>query len=315
MNILITGGAGFIGSHVAEYFHVEGHEVFILDNFSTGNLKNIPFINEDNIFNLDIREYKKVEEIVQQYQFEIIIHLAAVVSVVDTVKDPITSNQVNVDATLNLLDINRQFNNNIKRIIFASSAAVYGNDPSLPKRIDSMIYPESPYAIQKYASEQYLKLYNNLYNLPTVSLRFFNVYGPRQNPKSPYSGVLSIMKNKFDTDETFTFNGDGLQTRDFVYVKDIVNAISLVSSNENAAGNIYNIGSGVANTLVKIFKTFQSNYNKEINYTYEKERLGDVKHSLADIRAIEELGYTPNYPIEKGLAEYLQSENKTTQKV
>src|SRR5699024_8216876 len=214
------------GSHVAEYFHVEGHEVFILDNFSTGDLKNIPFINEDNIFNLDIREYKKVEEIVQQYQFEIIIHLAAVVSVVDTVKDPITSNQVNVDATLNLLDINRQFNNNIKRIIFASSAAVYGNDPSLPKRIDSMIYPESPYAIQKYASEQYLKLYNNLYNLPTVSLRFFNVYGPRQNPKSPYSGVLSIMKNKFDTDETFTFNGDGLQTRDFVYVKDIVNAIS-----------------------------------------------------------------------------------------
>lgn len=141
------------------------------------------------------------------------------------------------------------------------------------------------------------------------------MFGPRQNPKSPYSGVLPIMKNKFDTDETFTFNGDGLQTRDFVYVKDMVNAISLVSSNENATGNIYNIGSGVANTLVKIFKTFQSNYNKEINYTFAEERLGDVKHSLADIRAIEELEYTPNYSIAKRLAKYLQTENKTTQKV
>ncbi|OAO18952.1 hypothetical protein AXY34_10815 [Mammaliicoccus lentus] len=141
------------------------------------------------------------------------------------------------------------------------------------------------------------------------------MFGSRQNPKSPYSDVLPIMKNKFDTDETFTFNGDGLQTRDFVYVKDMVNAISLVSSNENATGNIYNIGSGVANTLVKIFKTFQSNYNKEINYTFAEERLGDVKHSLADIRAIEELEYTPNYSIAKRLAKYLQTENKTTQKV
>lgn len=315
MNILITGGAGFIGSHIAEYFNEEGHQVFILDNLSTGDIKNIPFINKENFFNMDIREYKKVEEITKKYQFDIIVHLAAVVSVVDTVSDPITSNQVNVNATLNLLEINRHFNKNIKRIIFASSAAVYGNDPSLPKTTDSMIQPESPYAIQKYAGEQYFKLYNNLYSTPTVSLRFFNIYGPRQNPQSPYSGVLSILKNKFDNDETFTFYGDGSQTRDFVYVKDLVKAVSLVCDNDSALGNVYNVGSGTANSLMEIFKTFEKHYNKEISYTFEEERLGDVKHSLADIGSLEKIGYIPTYSIEKGLSEYLKSENNDTQDV
>lgn len=312
MNILITGGAGFIGSHIAEYFNEEGHQVFIIDDLSTGNINNIPFINKENFFNMDVREYKKIEEITKKYKFDIIVHLAAVVSVVDTVNDPITSNEVNINATLKLLEINRQFNPNVKRIIFASSAAVYGNEPSLPKTVDSTIQPESPYAIQKYASEQYLKLYNNLYNIPTVSLRFFNIYGPRQNPQSPYSGVLSILKNKFDNDASFTFYGDGSQTRDFVYVKDLVNAFALVCENDSALGNVYNIGSGAANSLMEIFKTFQNHYNKEIPYTFEDERLGDVKHSLADITSLQEIGYTPNYSIQKGLSEYLTSENNTS---
>ena len=310
MNILITGGAGFIGSHTAEYFHENGHDVFVLDNLSTGKIENIPFINQENFFNIDIRDYNKIEAIIKEFQFDVIVHLAAVVSVVDTVKDPITSNEVNVEATLKLLDINKEYNQNIKKIIFASSAAVYGNDPILPKTMDSMIRPASPYAIQKYAGEQYLKIYNSLYGLPTVALRFFNVYGPKQDPKSQYSGVLSILKNKFDNGDEFIFNGDGLQTRDFVFVKDIVNAINIVVNNDNANGNIFNVGSGKASSLMEMFETFQQIYNKTISYRYSDERAGDVKHSLADISSLVKLGYQPNYQVNTGLKEYLNSEIK-----
>ncbi|MDT0702582.1 NAD-dependent epimerase/dehydratase family protein [Mammaliicoccus sciuri] len=310
MKILITGGAGFIGSNTAEYFHNNGHEVYILDNLSTGKIENIPFVDDDHFFNMDIREYSKVESLIKEYQFDVIIHFAAVVSVVDTVADPVTSNEVNIDATLKLLEFNREHNNNIKKIVFASSAAIYGNDPSLPKNINSAVKPESPYAIQKYAGEQYLKIYSSLYGLPTVALRFFNVYGPKQDPKSPYSGVLSIMKDRFDTDGKFIINGDGLQTRDFVYVKDIVKAITIVINSDEATGNIYNVGSGKANTLLTMFETFKNNYNKEIEFEFADERLGDVKHSLADISDLQKLGYSPEYDVNKGMSEYLTIENK-----
>ncbi|EZX16747.1 hypothetical protein V070_02426 [Staphylococcus aureus C0673] len=313
MKILITGGAGFIGSNAAEYFHDNGYEIYILDNLTTGKIENIPFVSPEHFFRMDIRDYNNIEKLVKKYQFDVIIHLAAVVSVVDTVADPITSNEVNVEATLKLLEINREHNNNIKKIVFASSAAIYGNDPSLPKNINSTIQPESPYAIQKYAGEQYLKIYRKLYGLPTVALRFFNVYGPKQDPKSQYSGVLSIMKDRFDTDGKFIFNGDGLQSRDFVYVKDIVKAMTIVIDSDEATGNIYNVGSGKANTLLTMFETFKNNYNKEIKFEFADERLGDVKHSLADITDLQELGYTPEYDVEKGMSEYLSLESQGMQ--
>lgn len=310
MNILITGGAGFIGSNTADYYYKLGHEVYILDDFSSGKIENINFINKENIFNIDIQDYNEVERIIKKYKFDIIIHLAAVVSVVDTVNDPLTSNEVNINATLKLLEINKKHNDNIKKIIFASSAAVYGNEPSLPKNTDSIISPESPYAIQKFASEQYLRIYSKLYNLPTTGLRFFNVYGPKQDPKSPYSGVLSIMKNRFDNDTNFIINGDGLQTRDFVYVKDIVSAISIVAESKMANGNIYNVGSGKSSSLLEMLEIFENYYKKKIPYEFGEERLGDVRHSLADISRIEKLGYNPKYSVEEGLKEYLDSENR-----
>ncbi len=315
LKMLITGGAGFIGSNTAEYYYNLGHNVYVLDNLSTGKRENIDFIREENFFNLDIRDYEEIKRLIKEYKFEVIIHLAAVVSVVDTVENPIISNEVNINATLKLLELNRKYNNNIQKIIFASSAAVYGNDPNLPKNLDSKICPESPYAIQKYAGELYLKNYTKLYGLPTVGLRFFNVYGPKQNPASQYSGVISILKEKIENNSKFIIFGDGLQTRDFVYVKDVVKAINIVTENIKSNGNIYNVGSGKSISLIKMLRMFERHYNKKLNYEYAAVRVGDVKHSLADIELIKRLGYVPEYSIEKGISEYLSVEKVERGKV
>lgn len=173
MKILITGGAGFIGSHIAEYFVEHYNDVYIIDNLVSGYRENVDFIKDENFFNIDVTNYTEVNELIETYQFDVIIHLAAMVSVVETVEKPEQSNKVNIDAVLNILQACREKNPGIKKIIFASSAAVYGNEKSLPKSTHSPIQPESPYAIQKYCGEQYVKLYSSLYNLPTVSLRFF----------------------------------------------------------------------------------------------------------------------------------------------
>lgn len=307
MKILITGGAGFIGSHIANYYNEEGHEVFVLDNLASGYRENISFIDEAHFFNVDVCDKEKVETLVKTHQFNVVIHLAAVVSVVDTVNDPIYSNKVNIDSTLNMLEVNRQHNTQLKKFIFASSAAVYGNDPQLPKNTQSLVQPESPYAIQKYAGEQYTKMYHHLYDLPTTALRFFNVYGPKQDPNSPYSGVISIMKRQFDNDASFTFYGDGEQTRDFVYIKDLVNAITRVVENEATHGQVLNVGTGNKTSVKDIFNAFEKSYHKSLAHQFEPARKGDVRHSVADITPLEEIGYTPQYTINSGLEEYLNS--------
>ena len=181
MKVLITGGAGFIGSHLAEHFN-ENHEVFILDNLSTGHRSNVSFIDEKHFIENSITNKIFIKNLIVEQNFDIIIHLAAIVNVVDTINNPILSQTVNIEGTLNLLEVNRQYNSNLKKFIFASSAAVYGNTELLPQTVQSFIDPESPYAIEKYSGEQYTKLYNTLYNLPTTALRFFNIYGPRQDP-------------------------------------------------------------------------------------------------------------------------------------
>lgn len=308
MKVLITGGAGFIGSHVAQYYFEKGHEVFVLDNLSSGYRENIPFINGDHFFEIDIRNSESVGNIIKRYKFEVLIHLAAVVSVVDTVNNPVLSNEVNTNSTIHLLEANRQYNPNLLKFVFASSAAIYGNNPQLPKTTESMIQPESPYAIQKYSGEQYTKLYNNLYDLPTTALRFFNIYGPRQDPKSQYSGVISIMKNKFENNDTFSFFGDGNQTRDFVYIKDLVTAISLVVQSEETNGRILNVGNGQQTSLLDIFNAFKLSYNKSIDYKFKNPRKGDVKHSYADITSLKSIGFEPKYSINTGLNEYLEME-------
>ncbi|MEX5937734.1 NAD-dependent epimerase/dehydratase family protein [Mammaliicoccus sciuri] len=310
MKILVTGGAGFIGSHVVEHYLNLNHEVFVLDNLSTGNIENIPFLKSENLFEEDIRDLDLVKDIVKENQFDIIVHLAAVVSVVDTINDPINSNEVNITATLNLLEANRLYNSNIKRIVFASSAAVYGNNTQLPNSITKLVNPISPYAIQKYAGEQYVKQYSNLYGIPTTALRFFNVYGPRQDPKSAYSGVLSIMQSSYLDEKPFIFFGDGTQTRDFVYVKDVVQAINLVSESDEAIGQVYNVGTGKPSSLMEIFEFLGNVLEKDISTKFVNEREGDIKHSFADIQELTDLGYTPKYSIEDGLYSYINESTK-----
>lgn len=305
MKVLITGGAGFIGSHVAEHFFKNQYDVYIVDNLSTGYRKNIPFIDDNHFFNIDITDYKKINDMLMLHNFDIIVHLAAMVSVVETIKKPAESNSVNVDAVLNILNTCKQ-NKNLKKFVFASSAAVYGNEQTLPKSSESRIQPESPYAIQKYSGEQYVKVYNNLYDLPTTALRFFNVYGPKQDPKSQYSGVLSIIKNAYENDLIFNFYGDGSQTRDFIYVKDIVQAIDIVVNNIECNGGIYNVGTGIPTDLNTVFNTFGEIFNKTINTKYYDFRKGDVKHSYADISKLNRLGFKPQYDILRGLNEYIE---------
>lgn len=310
MKILITGGAGFIGSHIAEHFYNKGEEVFILDNLRTGHRSNVEFIDETHFIKNDITNKIFINKLIKKEQFDIVIHLAAIVSVVDTIKDPISSQSVNIDGTLNLLEANKKYNKNLNKFVFASSAAVYGNTDNLPKQVETYIDPESPYAIEKYTGEQYTKIYNKLYGLPTITLRFFNIYGPRQDPSSAYSGVLSIMNNKYRNDEPFTFFGDGSQTRDFVYIKDLVQAVSIVICNEKTNGKIYNLGTGSPTSLLQIFEEFQQVYDKNITYTFTEERSGDIKDSYAHIDELKALGYEPEYCIKDGLKAYVNSTKK-----
>ena len=309
LKILITGGAGFIGSHLAEYFTEQNNEVFVLDNLKTGYRSNVSFIDNAHFIKNDVTNKQFVTELINKEQFDYVIHLAAVVSVVESIENPILSQTVNIEATLNILESNRQYNKNLKKFIFASSAAVYGNTEGLPKKLETFIDPESPYAIEKYAAEQYTKLYNKLYGIPTTSLRFFNIYGARQDPSSPYSGVLSIMNEKFQNDETFTFFGDGEQTRDFVYVKDLVQAVSIILNNESSNGKIDNLGNGNQISLLQIFNTFEKLYKKTINHRFSDPRSGDIKHSYAQIEELTSLGYEPKYSVEDGLAAYVNYTN------
>ncbi|MBE9430260.1 NAD-dependent dehydratase [Staphylococcus warneri] len=306
MKALITGGAGFIGSHIAHKCIQNNIEVHVIDNLSTGRIENIPYVKKEYFYQEDINNLKFVSDLIKKEQFDYVIHLAAMVSVVETVQQPGRSNQVNIDATLNILETLRLQHSNVKRFLFASSAAVYGQLEGLPKAIHSRIDPRSPYAVQKYAGESYAKIYHQLYQLPTVSLRFFNVYGPKQNPYSDYSGVISILNHKFNHKETFTFYGDGLQTRDFIYIDDLVEACWLVLHNDNVNGNVYNLGTGKQTTLKQMVNIFEQHFNYSIPYVYDEERVGDIKHSYADISPIQSLGFNPQYSVEKGIQSYLE---------
>lgn len=310
MKILVTGGAGFIGSHIVERYHKENHEVHVIDNFSTGKRENIDFLPNEYIYNFEVQNRKLFSKLLEKEDYDIVIHLAAVVSVVETIENPLYSQSVNNNATLNILESIRQHTGNLKKFIFASSAAVYGNDPVLPKTIKSSINPESPYAIQKFFSEQYGVIYNKLYDIPTTSLRFFNVYGPRQNPESAYSGVISIMNKCFSEDDAFTFYGDGNQTRDFVYIMDLVDAIDIVINNSKTNGKVYNLGTGNSTSLLDIYNEFRRVYGRDIKYSFKPERPGDIRESYADISELKALGYSPRYSINEGLEEYIYSEKK-----
>lgn len=304
---LVTGGAGFIGSNLVEKLILRGDSVVIVDNLSMGKIENINCFPEKYVsfYKEDITNYSFMEQLLISEKFDYIVLLGAVASVADSVQNPQRTHIINQEANVNIYEIIRKNKLKIKKLLFASSAAVYGDEPTLPKSEDSIIKPLTPYAIDKFASERYALTYGKLYDIPTIATRFFNVYGPKQNPESPYSGVLSIIKNKLKNDEVFTMYGDGEQTRDFTYIDDVIEAILILLHNTDIKWDVYNVATGKAISLNKIIKIFEKISNKNLKIRYEQERKGDIKKSQADITKIREnVGFNPRFSLELGLKKY-----------
>lgn len=311
-SILITGGAGFIGSTLANFYCKE-HNVVVVDDLSMGNKCNLE--NSDNIHFIEgsVTDYELMSELLKDNQFDYIFHLAAVASVADSVERPVETHQVNFASVLQLLELIKTYQSNLKRLVFSSSAAVYGDEPTLPKKEESVIRPLTPYAIDKFAAEKYVVDYYHLYQIPTSAVRFFNVYGPKQNPESPYSGVISIIMDRYKKllnkeESSFIMFGDGTQSRDFVFIDDVIQALNLVATSEAALGESYNIGTGMAIDLNKLILTLDELLSNKLPIKYEAERAGDIRFSLADISKIESIGYKPKYTIKEGLKKYVSYE-------
>ena len=296
---LVTGGAGFIGSHLVDALLSNGCEVKVIDDLSTGRLSNLEHIkNRISFYQNDIRDQDILNEVVRGC--DIIFHLAAMVSVPLTVENPVDSAMVNDLGTLFILEAARK--NRVKRVVFASSCAVYGDDPAVPKNEHMDPKPKSPYAVQKLASEYYARLYYDLYQLETVCLRYFNVFGPRQDPSSPYSGVISIFMTKVSSKSSPVIYGNGEQFRDFIFVNDVVRANLLAANTSEAIGKTYNIGTGKFVRINKLWEMINQLAGQNIEPEYKPPRPGDILESVADIeRANKDLGFVPKYSFEEGL--------------
>jgi UDP-glucose 4-epimerase len=296
---LVTGGAGFIGSHLVEALVSAGCKVRVYDNLSSGNTANLKHLEgQFSFFQADIRDREKLESALEGC--EVVFHLAAIVSVPQTVENPIDSADVNEMGTLFVLDASRQ--TEVKRVVFSSSCAVYGDDPRLPKRENMAPKPMSPYAAQKLAAEYYAKVFYDLYGIETAVLRYFNVYGPRQDPSSPYSGVISIFMTKALLNEPAVIYGDGNQSRDFIYVQDVVKANLLAATAKNVSGQVMNIGSGQSVRINELWQAICTLSGRSSDPRYASKRPGDIVASLADMeRARKLLGFECEASFEKGI--------------
>ena len=304
MHYLVTGGAGFIGSHICDRLLTEGHHVRILDNFSTGKHENIPASDDVEVIEGDVGDYDTVKSAMQD--INMVFHEAAIASVPETVGNPLASERVNYRGTLNILEAARHAG--VQRVMFACSAAVYGDLPELPKQESMPVKPLSPYAVDKLASEQACQMYTHLYGLETVSLRYFNVFGPRQDPSSPYSGVISIFTDFINQGKQPTIYGDGEQTRDFVYVSDVVEANILASTSPSAAGKAFNVATNGKLSINDLLKTICNIKGALFEPEYKLGREGDIRHSRADISAAQEqLGWKPVVGFEEGLRRLFES--------
>jgi len=302
----VTGGAGFIGSHLTEELLRRGHAVRVVDNFSTGKRENVDAAvrasgaasPDIEVLEGDLVDLEIARRAVDGSRY--VLHQAAIPSVPRSVKDPIASNRANIDGTLNVLVAARDAG--VKRVVFAGSSSEYGDTPTLPKHEEMPTKPLSPYALQKVVGEEYLRLFTKLYSLETVSIRYFNVFGPRQDPGSPYSGVISLFIKWLLEGQAPTIHGDGGQTRDFTYVANVVDGVLRACEAPQASGEAINVATAGRISLNELLEVLQRIIGTKLSATYGPPRVGDVRDSQASIeKAARLLGYTPIIPFEEGL--------------
>ncbi len=298
-HFLVTGGAGFIGSHLVTALLKDGHRVKVIDNLSTGSLSNLELIiDQIDFIEGDICSTSDITRAVADMDY--ILHQAAIPSVPRSVSDPVTSNHNNIDGTLKVLVAARDAA--VKRVVCASSSSVYGADPSIPKIETQPTHPKSPYALTKLTGEMYCRLFFELYGLETVSLRYFNIFGPRQNPHNQYAAVIPLFIEKLMKGETPGIHSDGDQSRDFTFVDNAVQANIRACYADNAPGKVFNIGSGNCITVNQLYSKLSDLLDTAIKPEYSAAREGDVRHSLADIsRARKILEYDPLIDVYEGL--------------
>lgn len=309
--ILITGGAGFIGSNLCEYFINKGHQVVCLDNFATGHLHNLDSVIEHSNFTLikgDIRNIEDCQKAVQGVNY--VLHQAALGSVPRSLKDPITTNEVNVSGFLNMLVAARDAK--VKRFVYAASSSTYGDSQELPKVEDVIGTPLSPYAITKYVNELYAEIFSKTYGIETIGLRYFNVFGRKQDPNGAYAAVIPLFVKQFINLESPVINGDGNYSRDFTYIDNVIqmNELAMLTENPQAINTVYNTAYGDRTTLTQLVQLLKENliqFNPkiaEVEVLHGPNRVGDIPHSLASIeKAKKHLGYNPKYSIEQGIKE------------
>jgi nucleoside-diphosphate-sugar epimerase len=295
---LVTGGAGFIGSHLSEELARRDHQVRVADSLVTGKRSNLDHVPGIEFLEGDLADLDFARRTVAGVDY--VLHQAALPSVPRSVKDPITSNRANVDATLNVLVAARDAG--VRRLVFAGSSSAYGNTLASPKHEDMPTSPLSPYALQKVVGEQYLQMFTSLYGLETVTIRYFNVFGPRQDPSSPYSGVISLFATALLENRAPTIYGDGEQSRDFTYVANVVDGVLRACEATGASGRVINVATGASISLNELFEAMRRLLGATVKPEYAEPRAGDVRDSLADLRLAKEiLGYKPIVPFEEGL--------------
>jgi UDP-N-acetylglucosamine 4-epimerase len=311
MKILITGGAGFIGSNLCDYFIEKGHQVVCLDNFATGHLHNLNAVIYNPNFTLiegDVRNFEVCQKAVHGVDY--VLHQAALGSVPRSIKDPITTNDVNVSGFLSMLTAARDAK--VKRFVYAASSSTYGNSEGLPKVEDVIGKPLSPYAITKYVNELYAEIFSKTYGIETIGLRYFNVFGRKQDPNGAYAAVIPLFVKQFMNYESPVINGDGNYSRDFTYIDNVIqmNELAILTENTQALNTVYNTAYGDRITLTQLVHLLKDNLAKfdpkiaKVDVIHGPNRAGDIPHSLASIeKAKKNLGYHPKYSIEQGIQE------------
>jgi len=298
-SVVITGGAGFIGSNLAEQL-IADNKITIIDDLSTGSLDNIASIKNKRNLTFVLGSILNGDLLEKRFHgIDVVFHEAAIPSVARSVDDPLTTNEVNIQGTLNVLIAAK--NQKVGKLVFASSSAVYGDTVILPNKEHAHPNLQSPYALTKLTGEYYCQIFNRLYGLSTICLRYFNVYGPRQNPNSEYAAVIPLFISNILNNNPPVIYGDGNQTRDFIFIKDVIQANILAAESE--ATGVFNIGAGHSTTVNELAKVIISILGRDLHPIYKEARPGDIRNSLADIDLARSFGYNPRYSLENGLSE------------